>query len=218
MLSIFCDIDTIYFFYDFSLYFLKNHDKLWYHNNCRCVVLKMCEACCMSSQSRYKFWVIKSVPEAKSSIQPELMLVFLIYMKWLGVWLFPLFLNGWLVHHKITTQHLIRLPWQFHWYPFMLLGREWHCERIVFLFKNVTHWPGHVTNMDPVPGVQLSVSIFLTTVTHLCRVYSLALLDLNLFMVFYLFRIVRSLQSDGVMVSQVACGARHSLALSTGKH
>ena len=71
--------------------------------------------------------------------------------------------------------------------------------------------------MDPVPGVQLSVSIFLTTVTHLCRVYSLALLDLNLFMVFYLFRIVRSLQSDGVMVSQVACGARHSLALSTGK-
>ena len=72
--------------------------------------------------------------------------------------------------------------------------------------------------MDPVPGVQLSVSIFLTNVTHLCRVYSLALLDLNLFMVFYLFRIVRSLQSDGVMVSQVSCGARHSLALSTGKH
>lgn len=29
-------------------------------------------------------------------------------------------------------------------------------------------------------------------------------------------KIVRSLQSDGVMVSQVACGARHSLALSTG--
>ena len=89
MLSIFCDIDTIYFFYDFSLYSLKSHDKLWYHNNCRCVVLKMCEACCMSSQSRYKFWVIKSVPEAKLSIQPGLMLVFLIYMKWLGVWLFP---------------------------------------------------------------------------------------------------------------------------------
>ena len=49
----------------------------------------MCEACCMSSQSHYKFWVIKSVPEAKLSIQPGLMLVFLIYMKWLGVWLFP---------------------------------------------------------------------------------------------------------------------------------
>ena len=32
-----------------------------------------------------------------------------------------------------------------------------------------------------------------------------------------LSRIVKSLQSAGVMITQVACGARHSLALTTGK-
>lgn len=32
-----------------------------------------------------------------------------------------------------------------------------------------------------------------------------------------LFRIVKNLQSAGVMITQVACGARHSLALTTGQ-
>ena len=32
-----------------------------------------------------------------------------------------------------------------------------------------------------------------------------------------LFRIVKNLQSAGVMITQVACGARHSLALTTGE-
>lgn len=32
-----------------------------------------------------------------------------------------------------------------------------------------------------------------------------------------LFRIVKNLQSAGVIITQVACGARHSLALTTGE-